>query len=152
MRKILLILAVFTCVMASAQCKTDIDLGIISRIESNHDPKAFNEASPSTTADDSYGQYQITRICLRGYNQAVGTSWTVDDLYDPKINKDIATWALYVEIPRLLKKYGFQITIRNKIICYNAGIRYLVKHQPLPKITQDYIKKYDRICQELNNH
>lgn len=140
-------LALFAATGAFGQdCAVEIDLQIISQIESNHNPMAFNPASPNTDRDDSYGRWQVTRVCMEAYNKSTGHCYTIGELYDETINREIAGWYLYQEIPRLLKAYGFRRSIRNKIVCYNAGIGYLVHKKPLPQITQDYIKKYNRLC------
>lgn len=116
-----------------------IDLNRIIKIESNGNSKAYNKHSGAR------GLCQITKICLKEWNNFHKSErYTMDDLWNIEINKKIATWYLEVRIPQMLKYYGFKVNYKNTIICYNAGIDYLVKHKALKKETSDYIKKYEK--------
>lgn len=142
---IIAFLALFAASGAIGQDLIDID--IISKIESNDNPLAYNHTDGGST-----GQYQIAPICMRAFNAAHGTNYRVVDLYNPTINKTIALWALNEEIPRMLKKYGFKVNKRNVIIAYNAGISYVVKKRPLPLITRQYLAKYDSLVLSKAKH
>lgn len=145
-RRILLILAVFACVTtARAQCGSDLDLSIIRQIESGGNPRAYNPAGGG-----SYGLYQINPKCLRAYNRAHYSTISLDSLYDGPTNRRIARWYISREIPRLLRHYGLPVDVNNKIICYNAGIRYLAQNRKIPAITEAYIRKYWELCEKRN--
>lgn len=111
-----------------------VDMSIISTIESNNNPYAYNHRS------NARGQYQITPICLKDFNQYNQPQYTPEDLFDPEINKKISEWYLYQRIPQLLNHFNKQDNLENTLIAYNCGIGCVGK--PLPKETENYIKKY----------
>lgn len=114
---------------------SEIDLNIISKIESNHNPIAYNHKSRAR------GQYQITEIVLKEYNQFNKCSYTIFDLFRPEINRKIAQWYLERRIPQLLRHYNKSLTVENILICYNAGIKRLLENK-IPRETKNYILKY----------
>ena len=128
-----------------------INLEIIKKIESDGDPRAYNTRSQAS------GLYQITPIVLRDFKEFVPflnwkpaamqklTTLTVDDLFDPNINKLIAEWYLTIRIPQMLEHYKKPVTNRNILISYNAGIAYVVNDKPLPLETVNYLKKYQAL-------
>lgn len=124
------------CAIASAE---PIDMARIRFIESSNNPLAHN------LADDSRGLYQITPICLKEYNNYHPKAPILpDELWDPAINTRVADWYLNKRIPQMLKYYGKPDTVRNRIIAFNAGISYIIKNKPLPRITKQYLIKYNR--------
>ena len=109
----------------------------IRQIESSGDPKAHNKK------EDARGLHQIRPIVLKEWNNYnPKEQYKGKDLFDPDINKKIGEWYLNYRIPQMLQTFGKPITIENVITSYNAGIDYVVKEKPIPKITQDYLKKY----------
>lgn len=130
------------CVLLAFQASGQgLDMDVLAEIESGHDPKAVN----TTARIPSYGLYQIAPVCLRAYNQARGTKFTVDDLLDSATNRSIAVWYIDTEIPRILKRYKKPVTTRNLLISYNAGVRYVKTGAQIPAITARYIERYLRI-------
>jgi len=121
-----------------AENKTRIDLRKIISIESAGNPKAYNHNSQAK------GLCQITPICLQEYNTFHSVKYSGQDLFNAEINKKIATWYLEVRIPQMLKHFNIAVTTENIIICYNAGISYIVKHKRIPEETKRYIAKYER--------
>lgn len=116
-----------------------INLNRIINIESHGNARAYNKGSGAR------GLCQITPICLKEWNNFhKSEQYSLDDLWNAEINKRIATWYLEIRIPQMLKHFGLEINYRNIIICYNAGINYLVKNKPLKVETINYIKKYER--------
>ncbi len=142
-------LCVILLILISFQVKSQIDLSIISEIESNGNVKAINKQDGG-----SRGKYQIHPVCLKKYNQIHNTDITLDSLFNEQTNKMIATWYFNKEIPRLLSYYGYLHTTSNILICYNAGIDYLVSKRSIPRSTQSYIAKYNKILNEklTRNH
>ena len=131
---------VFLLIFGSPAYAGYMDLGKIIRIESNGNSRAYNRNSKAR------GLCQITPICLKEWNNFhPREKYTLNDLWNAEINKKIATWYLEVRIPQMLRHYGFEVNVRNMIICYNAGIGYLVGHKQLKKETVDYIAKYGRL-------
>jgi len=117
----------------------EIDLSVISTIESSNNPYAYN---PKTEAR---GLFQITPICLREWNNFhPNEQYSLDDLFDPQINTKIAKWYLTRRIPQMLRYYKKPVTIENILICYNAGIKYVLKGE-IPEETRKYIEKYKRL-------
>ncbi len=140
MKYIIAFLALFAAFEVHGQL---IDISIISKIESNNNPYAYNPVGGG-----SHGLLQIAPICLRAFNTAHQTHYKIKDLYNPRINRTIALWALNDEIPRMLKNAGKEVTVENVLTAYNAGISYVIRNKPLPAITRKYIEKYN----SLNEH
>jgi len=116
-----------------------VDMYKIAMIESSGNPLAHNKK------DDSRGLYQITPICLKEYNNFhLKGQYTMDDLWNASVSTIIADWYINVRIPQMLKHFNAPDTIENRIIAFNAGIYYVAQNKPLPKITKDYIKKYNK--------
>lgn len=116
-----------------------INMKIIAKIESNNNPFAYNHKSKAI------GIYQITSICLEDYNNYHNKKYKIIDLFNPKINYEVAYWYLNIRIPQMLKYFKIKDTIKNRLICYNAGINYLMKNKFLPKETINYIEKYFKL-------
>lgn len=114
----------------------EIDLSRIAQIESSGNPLAFNSRSKAR------GLYQITPICLKEYNSFHKAKYGPQDLFNPKVNEQIASWYLNVRIPKMLRYFGRADTTENRIICYSAGISYVVSGKPIPSETKQYLKKY----------
>lgn len=120
-----------------------LDLSIIATIESSGHPDAYNRHSGAV------GMYQITPICLKDYVQANKTHYNIEDMYNPNISYAVANWYLNIRIPSLLRYYGIEDTIDNRLIAYNWGIGHLFSYihrkghgGRIPKQTRDYINKY----------
>jgi soluble lytic murein transglycosylase-like protein len=114
-----------------------INLSRISEIESNNNPKAFN------ARENSFGLNQIRSKTLDEYNKYNKTHLRCQDLFNAEINNLVATWYLETRIPSMLRYYHKEVSVRNIIISYNAGISYVVKGKKLPEITRRYLRKYD---------
>ena len=114
-----------------------INLTAIAMIESSGNPKAIGRTGDS-------GLFQITDVVRREYNQRTGARITTADLFNARTATTIADWYLHKRIPEMLRYYKKPVTARNIIIAWNAGIRYVVKDEPLPKITQQFLKKYQK--------
>jgi hypothetical protein len=117
-----------------------IDLDIIAKIESSGNTYAHNK-----TDGGSRGMYQISPICLKDYNQINDTNYELKDLFNLDVNRKIASWYFEVRIPYMLKRNNIKVTLENKIISYNAGIRYLINNEPIPTSTRNYIEKYKNL-------
>ena len=134
----------FICVLClfsatfSAWAGVRVDLSKIAQIESSGNPYAWNKK------DDSRGLYQITPICLKEYNNFhPRDDYNMDDLWDVSISTAIADWYINVRIPQMIKHYGKEDTIENRLIAYNAGISYIKSEKQIPPITKQYIIKYN---------
>jgi soluble lytic murein transglycosylase-like protein len=144
MRKIITIILSFLIVLlfVGVCCEDIIDMKIISKIESNHNPLAYNLKTKAV------GQYQITQICLEEFNKYNKKNYTLLSLFNPKRNYEVAHWYLEKRIPEMLSYYNYSITLENTLICYNAGISYVVYNKKLPEETKNYIRKYNIIKKE----
>lgn len=101
--------------------------------ESSGDPLA-------RSARGARGLMQITPPVLFDYNARMGTRYSEKDLDNPEVNSSIGKWYLGTEVPRLLKHFGVDDTLDNRLWAYNAGIGRVVKGQ-MPTETKDYIGK-----------
>lgn len=136
---IVIMALVMICSIASRAGAVEIDLSIISRIESSNNPLAYNRHSGAV------GLYQITPICLSDYNLCHKTCYEVADLISPKFNTLVAQWYLTVRIPQMLRAKGKPVTLENILVAYNAGIGRLVKGI-MPQETVNYIAKYNKLA------
>jgi len=151
------ILVMFTFIAGCAVADEfipDIDMNAIKTIESSGNPHAYNKESGAT------GLYQITPICLEdyvnfychgkydeldlAYQCQTNINYQIEDMYDPIKNISVAYWYMKTRIPQLLKHFGHEDTLENRLIAYNCGISCVGKK--LPKETRNYLKKYRRIA------
>lgn len=135
-------LAVFFCaflLLSSTQVlgQVTIDLNIIAQIESGNRPLIGD-------GDKAFGHFQLHQAVVTDYNKAHNTSYLLKDCLQRTIAERVASWYLQVEIPRLLRHFKLSDTIDNRIVAYNAGITALLRNK-IPKITQQYIKKYHKL-------
>lgn len=114
-----------------------INLSAIAIIESSGNPRAIGRTGDS-------GLFQITDAVRREYNQRTGSRITTADLFNARTATRIADWYLHKRIPEMLRYYKKPVTARNIIIAWNAGILYVVKDKPLPHITEQFLKKYQK--------
>lgn len=130
------------CSVASAQSSNDIDMSIISTIESSNNPKAHNNNSGAT------GLCQITQPALSEFNHHFHKNYSLISMYDENRNLLVADWYMNNRIPAMLKYYGIEDSIENRLWAYNAGIGNVVRNI-MPMETKNYINKYKRM--ENNN-
>ena len=129
---------VFLLIFHSISFANYIDINRIVKIESNGNPLAYNKK------DGDIGLCQITPICLKEWNNFhPKEQYTSNDLFNPVINLKIAEWYLEKRIPQMLKYYKCEVNTMNILICYNAGIKAVVKGY-IPLITKRYLMKYGR--------
>ena len=136
--------AIHTCVVFGEE----VNLDIIAKIESSNNPLAYNEKTQAT------GLYQITPVCLAefkkfcdwGFSKWQFKQFTMESMFDEYHNWIVAKWYLLDRIPQMLRHFNKPVTLENILICYNAGINYVVKELPLPRETHNYIKKYKRLA------
>lgn len=117
-------------------------LPFLITVESGGNPNAVSSSG-------AVGLCQVTPIVLREYNRemtrgTINIAWLIEkhyeDLFDPIINKEIATWYLR----RLRDHYGCK-TIEQILAAYNGGITRLRANNydisKMPKSVQLYVKK-----------
>lgn len=115
-----------------------IDLRKIAKIESSNNPKAYNKRTQAT------GLFQITPICLKEFNQFHSkVNYSMEDLWNASISTSIANWYLNVRIPQMLRHFKKPVTVENILICYNAGIKFVITGI-IPEETRNYLKKYKK--------
>lgn len=134
----LLALALFGILISSCGkvYADDVNLDIISKIESSNNPRAYNKV------DGGRGLFQITPICLKEYNNYNKIKYSKSDLWNPQINRQIASWYINTRIPAMLSYYKVKDSIENRIISFNSGIKTLILNKKLSKITKQYLSKY----------
>lgn len=139
MKKYILILLLGTnCMGADVQVCPYVDLDVIAQIESSGNPKAVGDGGKSL------GKFQVKAKTVECYNKYYHTKLKHTDAFDPNIGRKIAHFYFYVEIPKYLRNKKIPITRNSMIECYNRGPSRVGK-LPLPKVTQDYIKKYEKL-------
>jgi soluble lytic murein transglycosylase-like protein len=126
--------------------KVVINMKAIQIIESSGNAGAYNRRTKAT------GLYQITPICLADYNQFHDHKFKQNDLFNPDINFSIADWYIGERIPQLFKHYHIEDSVENRIIAWNAGIKYLLESYPsVPSETVKFIRRYWRLVDEHKN-
>jgi len=122
----------------------EIDLEIVSHIESSRNPEALGDGGKSV------GLFQISPVCLKDYNlhSGSGRTYTRDDLLNPTANTEVAKWFLFVRIPAMLRRMGYPDNLRNRIVAYNCGISCLNRDR-LPRTTEVYIEKYHKLAADV---
>lgn len=120
---------------------TDIDMQAICQIESGCRTDAVGSAG-------DIGAYQITPILLEDFNNfsalTNGPQYDMEDMFDGGNNFEVAHWYITERIPFLLKTLYQPVTRRNILICYNAGIRAVVRNK-IPRTTMRYLRKYEKL-------
>lgn len=90
------------------------------------------------------GLMQVTPIVLKEYNRYHKTEHKVKKLYNPLFNVKVGKWYLHKRIPQMLKYYKKEVSVRNILIAYNAGISYVRWDKRLPSQTRAYIRRYNK--------
>lgn len=158
-----LFLVLFLCFQGVGLAHS-VDMDAIQQIETG------GEADPDQAvgASGEIGRYQISPIVLKHYNQVTKYWLPKEKLSEPATNKEIANWYMNWLFDRCY-------TVKDTIIAWNWGIGNwrewknkiypdyvefnsvgLVKfnytreaEDKLPKVTQDYLKKYEKITGEV---
>ena len=112
---------------------TDQLLQALISAESSGNPRAKSNKG-------AQGLMQITSPALTDYNTYQKSTYSMDDMYDSNINKQVGTWYLGSRIPQMLQTYKLPDTLENRLWAYNAGIGN-VRKGIKPKETQVYIDK-----------
>ena len=86
--------------------------------ESNGDPNAVSGVG-------ARGLGQIMPVALVDYNKKFKTNYTLDDLFNPNINRLITRWYATVRVPELLVGEGIAPTLEAIVGAYNVGARGL---------------------------
>ena len=118
--------------------KISVDMKKIVTIESRNNPKAEN---PRTGAK---GLHQIMKPTWEEMTQKMGVDWSWNEAFDVEKNTKVAEYYMNTEIPRLLKHFGIEDTIENRLAAYNWGVGNLHRLglEKAPQETLNYIEKY----------
>jgi len=128
-------------VIPSCARAEQINMEAIKQIESSGNPRAWNKK------EDGRGLYQVGPAVLKEWNDShPAQQYKSDDLWDAITNKKLAFWYMNIRIPQMLRAYGIKDTKENRIIAYNAGIRYLTQKKPIPQTTRKYLAKYAKLA------
>ena len=132
----ILSIIVLIVLSGSANATAQIDLDVIRQIESSNGRQMYNEKS------GAFGAHQITRVCLRDFNQKMGTRIRRSDLRNEKISRRIAKWYFGRRLPQILKAGGRKASEINVLAAYNGGARRVIRGVGLPRETRQYVRKY----------
>jgi len=133
----LILISLLAVNVATAHAAETVDMTIISKIESNGNPRAVSRTG-------ARGEYQIMPCVLKEYNQYHTVKYSWSQMFDRQYNHKVAHWYLSKRIPQLLRYYHKPVTTHNIIVAYNAGIRAVAKGYT-PKETRMYLTKYNRL-------
>lgn len=118
-----------------------VNMNAIAKIESQGNPAAWNKK------EDARGMYQLRKDVLTEWNNShPEDSHSSDDLFKKEVNEKLARWYLGFRIPQMIKHFKKELSQRNVIIAYNAGIKYVKTGAELPETTKKYLSKYERIA------
>ena len=129
---------IFTCINS-----VPINLDRIIQIESTGNAKAFNSSSRAR------GIFQITPIVLQDWNNLHKKQYGLEDLFKKEVSLKIAIWYLQDSIPILLSKKNQPVTLRNVLVAWNAGIKYVNPQRRIPKETEKFLEKYNAYSPKL---
>ncbi len=122
-----------------------LSVALIIMIESGGNPMAQNGLAK--------GLMQITPVVLADYNSFHIKKVKDVELFNERINREIGTWYLTKRIPQLLEHYKHPQTIKNILIAYNAGIKYVGRSDDkLPREARNYITKYEMLAMKGDHH
>ncbi|MFA5499755.1 MAG: phosphotransferase, partial [Candidatus Omnitrophota bacterium] len=122
----------------AAQKASIIDRSIIERIESRGDPSAVSPRG-------AVGLRQIMPGCLQDFNECTGKAYTMADMTDPTMNREVSDWYFDTRIPQLLASRGLAVTQENILRAYNQGVGGLASGA-YPEETQNYVATYRRLA------
>ncbi len=134
----------YQLLMVYAFCEVKVNMDVISQIESSGNPNAINHSSGAR------GLCGLTYGALVDWNNQHKTKYKMDDLYNPDINMEIASWYMNEQLPTYFSHYEIEDTLDNRLAAYNWGFFHLAKHHKMPKETRNYIIKYHLIEKELS--
>ncbi len=139
MKSILLVILLVLAFLGIGRAEL-INLAVIAKIESGGNPQAISKAG-------AVGLYQIMPCVLQEYNARYNLRLSKNDLYNPEVNTKIASWYLSNRIPQMLRYYKKEVSVKNVLWAYNAGIGNVVKGR-LPLETKNYLIKYDKLTKK----
>lgn len=118
--------------------KLQIDMNKIANIESSNNPKEEN------TITGARGLCQIMKPTWEEMIKKMGVDWSWEEAFNEEANKEVADYYMNTEIPRLLKHFGLDDTVENRLAAYDWGVGNLSRKgfENAPQETIDYIKKY----------
>lgn len=105
--------------------------------ESNFNPEAVSPV----------GAIGLTQVFPRGAIADYEKAFPKDklDYKNPEHNLKVGFWYLGRRIPHMLKAYGEEVSLRNLLVAYNAGItRVKLKDHKLPAETRTYIDRISK--------
>ena len=162
--KLLLILLVLCIVLMFIPCYAEVKIDIqkIIMIESSGDPQAISKSgciglmgiNPKGALADWNLKIGMFGTHYKNPNAKTiseleivyGNYYNLGDLYNPTVNVKIGTWYINERIPQMLKAYGIEDTIDNRLIAYHDGVgnlrKYLRGERKLGKFMKGYLRKY----------
>lgn len=126
-------------ILNTPNASAEIDLSIISKIESSN--------RPSVIGDDgkSYGLFQIHPPVVKEFNHFKKENLKHSDMLNPVLARRVASWYFFERIPAIQKWLGIPTNNTTLLGCWNAGCGN-VKKGYLPK---EYLKKYQQLGGKL---
>lgn len=129
-----------------------IDINKIVKIESSGNPKAENKTTGAR------GLCQLMKPTWEEVVKKMHKDWSWDDAFDGDKNKAVGEYYTNTEIPRMLKHFHIEDSVPARLAAYNWGIGFLKREYEkggdwqsrLPKETRDYIAKYKRLSESIN--
>ena len=112
-----------------------IDRAKMEEVESSNNQKAVSPKG-------AVGVRQVTKPALTDFNKAKPEKkYTMGDMRaSADKNREVSDWYIDVQIPRLLKAAGFEVTKENVLRAYNQGVGSM-RNGKYPKETREYVKK-----------
>lgn len=135
-RRITILLLLIIVTITFSAVGSNIDYEALRYIESRGQRTAHNVEC------DARGLYQITPVVLEAWNDRhPNRRYDKGDLFDPRVNEEIARWYMDTRIPEMLRHYGVPVNTYNKLWAYYAGIINVVNENHTPAV-QEYIQNY----------
>ena len=99
--------------------------------ESSGNPKAVSKQG-------ARGLMQIMPGALKEFNQRNKKNYSMDNMFDPNMNREVGKWYIYNRIPQMLEHFKLEVSPENMLASYNGGIGNVRKGK-LPDETKKYV-------------
>lgn len=135
-------LLILFLILQSTALAHEIDLSRIAQLESSGGKFLVGDCGKSL------GKFQIQSALVSDYNRVEKEGvFHRELLFNEELSERIVNWAFGKYFPIILRQLKKPVTTENLLVCWNAGCGAL-RRERLPKVTQDYLIKYEKLSKE----
>lgn len=126
-----------------SQGAVTVNMSALRQIESGGDSGAIGDHGKAL------GAFQIHKAVIDDFNAKASNKLlqplSHKDVLRPEIGEIVANWYINQRIPRMLRAFGLQDSLENRLTAYNMGIKAVKKG----KVAKEYIRRYKK---EIKNN